>query len=104
MEAMQLNAKECHTIDVGLVAVDRGESRLLERSRGWSRRCKVCGGGDRRHLRKRVCRTQRCRHDVNVVYDDLNGGELVWLLALVVTEDERNGAMLELGYGCSRWC
>ena len=45
--------------------------------------------------RKRVCRTQRCRHDVNVVYDDPNGGELAWPPAFVVTEDERNGAILE---------
>ena len=78
-----IECKKCHTkegsvtVDVGLVELDRGESRLLDWSRGWSRGCRVCGGGDRRHLRKRVCRTQRCRHDVNVVYDDLNGGELV---------------------------
>ena len=26
-----------------------------------------------------------------MVFDDLNGGELVWPLALVVSEDERNG-------------
>ena len=43
---MQLNAKECHTkaismtVDVGLVEVDRRESRLLDGSCGWSR-----GGG-----------------------------------------------------------
>ena len=37
------------TVDVGLVELDRGESRLLDGSRGWSRGCRVRGGGDRRH-------------------------------------------------------
>ena len=55
-----IECKKCHTkegsatVDVGLVELDRGESRLLDWSRGWSRGCRVCGGGDRRHLRKRV--------------------------------------------------
>ena len=53
MEAMQLNAKECHTkagsmaVDIELVEVDRRESRLLDGSCGWSRGCGVRGGGDR---------------------------------------------------------
>ena len=29
------------TVDVGLVELDRGESRLLDGSRGWSRGCGV---------------------------------------------------------------
>ena len=39
--------KKCHTkegsvtVDVGLVELDRGESRLLDGSRGWSRGCGV---------------------------------------------------------------
>ena len=40
------------TVDVGLVELDRGESRLLDGSRGWSRGCRVCGGGDRRLFRQ----------------------------------------------------
>lgn len=43
---------------------------------GWSRGFRVCGGGDRCQLRKRVCGTQRCWHNVHVVYDDLNRREL----------------------------
>ena len=98
---MQLNAKECHTkalsmtVDGGLVEVDRRESRLLDWSCGWSRGGGVRGGGDRRRLRKRVCRTQRCWQNVNVVHDDLNRREFVGPLALVVSEDECNGAILQ---------
>ena len=82
-------------VDVGLVEVDRGEARFLDGSCGWSRGCGVRGGGDRCQFGKRVCGTQGCWHDVNVVDDDLNRGELVGPLALVVSEDERNGAILE---------
>ena len=40
------------TIDVALVEVDRGESRLLDGSCGWSRRCRVRGAG------KEICATK----------------------------------------------
>ena len=51
IEAMQLNAKECHTkegsmtVDIKLVEVDRGESRLLDESCCRSRSSKRDGGG-----------------------------------------------------------
>ncbi len=69
MEAMQLNAKECPTneasmtVDIELIEVDRGESRLLDlgccrtpRSRNSER-----GGGDHGlgQFRQRVRWTQR---------------------------------------------
>ena len=60
---------------------------LLESSRG----------GYRSQLRKLVRRTQRCRHEVDVVHDDFNGGELVGPFALVVkaivSEDEATRAL-----------
>ena len=93
---MQLNAKKCHTkegsvtVDVGLVEVDRGESRFLVGSCGWSRGCGVRG-----HFGKCVCRTQRCGHEVHVVNDDLNRGEFVGPFPFVVSEDEHNGAILD---------
>ena len=49
-----IECRKCHTkegsvtVDVGLVEVDRGESRLLDGGRRRSRGCGVCGGGDRR--------------------------------------------------------
>ena len=77
------------TIDVASVEVDRGESRLLDGSCGWSRGCRVRG-----HFGKCVCRTQRCGHEVHVVDDDLNRGEFVGPFSFVVSEDEHNGAIL----------
>ena len=92
---MQLNAKKCHTkegsvtVDVGLVEVDRGESRFLVGS-CWSRGCGVRG-----HFGKSVCRTQRCGHEVHVVVDDLNRGEFVGPFPFVVSEDEHSGAIMD---------
>ncbi len=94
MGAMQLDAKKCHakevsmTVDAESVEVDRGEARFLNGRCCWSRGPGRGRGGDRCQLRKRVRRTQRCRHAIDVVHDDFNGGELVGPFALVVVEDE----------------
>jgi len=65
IEAMQLNAKKCHTkdgsmlVDIELVEVDRGESRLLDRSCCRSRSSGRDGGGHGCQFRKRVRWSQR---------------------------------------------
>ena len=92
-------------VDAELVEVDRGEARFLDGSCCWpgSRGPGRGLGGDRCQFRKSVRRTQRCRHEVDVVHDDLDGGESVGPFALVVSEDdsERSGAVLEIIRGVS---
>ena len=83
------------TVDIELVEVDRRESCLLDRSCCRSRSSGRDGGGHGGRLRKRVRRSQRQRQEVDVVHDDFDGGELVGPLALVVSEDECNGAILQ---------
>ena len=75
------------TVDLELVEVDRRESRFLDRSCCRSRSSGRDGGGHGGRHRKRVRRSQRLRHEVDVVYDDFDGGELVGPLASIVTED-----------------
>ena len=75
------------TVDLELVEVDRRESRFLDRSCCRSRSSGRDGGGHGCQPRKRVRWSQRLRHEVDVVYDDFDGGELVGPLASIVTED-----------------